>query len=78
MLILTNVVMVRFMCREYNIDTKKKGPKAMTVRERVLESRIAVRIGSNPDLAREFGLEISTEETNLVNKNLENKIGNEK
>lgn len=50
----------------------------MTVRERVLESRIAVRIGSNPDLAREFGLEISTEETNLVNKNLENKIGNEK
>lgn len=46
----------------------------MIVRERVLESVLAAKIYSNPDLAKAFGLEISSEEVYQVNKNLDNRI----
>lgn len=46
----------------------------MIIRERVLESVLAAKIISNPDLAKEFGLEISSEEGYLINKNLEKRI----
>lgn len=62
------------MYQEYNIDTKKKGIKIMVIRERVLESVLAAKIYSNPNLAKEFGLEISQEDGYLANKNLDNRI----
>ena len=46
----------------------------MIIRERVLESVLAAKIYSNPNLAKEFGLEISPEVGYLANKNLDNRI----
>ena len=46
--------------------------KEMIVRERVLESILAARISSNPDLAKELGIELSTENENWGRLNLEN------
>ena len=46
----------------------------MIIRERVLESVLAAKIRSNPDLAKQFGLEISSEEGYPVQKNLDNRI----
>ncbi len=49
----------------------------MIIRERVLESVLATKIYSNPNLAKEFGLEISAEDGCLANKNLDNRINAE-
>lgn len=46
----------------------------MIIRERVLESVLAAKIINNPDLAKEFGLEVSSEERYLIDRNLENRI----
>lgn len=46
----------------------------MIIRERVLESVLAAKIRSNPDLAKQYGLEISSEEGYPVHKNLDNRI----
>lgn len=46
----------------------------MIIRERVLESVLATKIYSNPDLAKEFGLEINSKDSYLANKNLDNRI----
>ena len=46
----------------------------MIIRERVLESVLAAKIYSNPNLAKELGLEISSEDGYLADKNLDNRI----
>jgi len=46
----------------------------MIIRETVLESVLASKIRSNPELAKQFGLEMSSEEGYPVHKNLDNKI----
>ena len=46
----------------------------MIIRERVLESVLAAKIYSNPNLAKEFGLEIIPEDGYPLNKNLDNRI----
>ncbi len=46
----------------------------MIIRRRVLESVLAAKINSNPDLAKQFGLEISSEEGYPIKKNLDNRI----
>jgi len=44
----------------------------MIVRERVFESILAAKISSNPGLAKELGIELSTEKENWGSLNLEN------
>lgn len=46
----------------------------MIVRERVFESILAAKVSRNPDLAKEFGIELSSEKENWVSLNLENEI----
>ncbi len=46
----------------------------MVIRRRVLESVLAAKISCNPDLAKQFGLEISSEESYPVKKHLDNRI----
>lgn len=44
------------------------------IRERVFESRLALKIGKNQDFAKEFGLQISLENTDKITMNLDNRI----
>ncbi len=46
----------------------------MVTRQRVLESVLAIKIISNPDLAKAFGIELSSEGNHPENKNLDNRI----
>lgn len=46
----------------------------MIIRRRVLESVLATKISNNPGLAKQFGLEISSEKGYPVKKNLDNRI----
>ena len=70
--------MVKELCRTYNIDIEKirRGQKKM-VRERVFESRLALKIGKNPDLAKRFGLQISLAETDKPPMDLDKRINNQ-
>ena len=47
------------------------------VRERVFESRLALKIGKNPDLAKRFGIQISLEKTDKSPMDLDNRINNQ-
>lgn len=44
------------------------------VRERVIESRLALRIAKNPDFAKRLGLHISLEKTDKTPMDLDNRI----
>lgn len=47
------------------------------IRERVFESRLALKVDKNPDLAKEFGLHITLDNTDKTTMNLDNRIHNQ-
>ena len=49
----------------------------MIIREKILETILAAKISSNPDLAKEFGLEMVSEQIGPEQTKLENRINNQ-
>lgn len=47
------------------------------IRERVFESRLALKADKNPDLAKGFGLQISLDNTDKTTLDLDNRIQNQ-
>lgn len=46
----------------------------MITKRRTLESKLALRISSNPELAKKFGLEMSSNKESSEDVNLDNRI----
>ncbi len=46
----------------------------MNIRIRVLESKLAAKLSSSPDLAKEFGLQMSFDKEGSEDEHLENRI----
>lgn len=59
---------------QYRHRKDKKREDKMNTKIRVLESKLAVKISSNPDLAKEFGLVMSINKESSEDENLDNRI----